>query len=60
MLELRAATQLARLWIANDNGDQVSDLLRPIFNSFTEGTSAIWKVSLCLEFFVDQAGFDFL
>ena len=36
-LELRAAVDLARLWKAGEKTDQARELLRPIYNWFTEG-----------------------
>jgi DNA-binding SARP family transcriptional activator/predicted ATPase len=35
--QLRAATSLARLWLAQDKRDEARDLLAPIYNWFTEG-----------------------
>ena len=35
--ELRAATSLARLWLAQGKRDKARDLLAPIYNWFTEG-----------------------
>jgi predicted ATPase len=37
LLELRAATSLARLWAEQGNGQKARDLLTPIYNGFTEG-----------------------
>jgi predicted ATPase len=37
--KLRAATSLARLWRDQNRQDQAHDLLRPIYNQFTEGFS---------------------
>ncbi len=36
-LELRAATDLARLWRAQGRNSEAHDLLEPIYNWFTEG-----------------------
>ena len=36
-LELRAATDLARLWRAQARNSEAHDLLEPIYNWFTEG-----------------------
>ena len=36
-LELRAATNLARLWAEEGEADKARDLLEPIYNWFTEG-----------------------
>jgi predicted ATPase len=37
LLELRAATSLARLWAEQGDGQKARDLLTPIYNGFTEG-----------------------
>ena len=37
LLELRAATNLARLWAEEDEADKARDLLEPIYSWFTEG-----------------------
>jgi predicted ATPase len=39
MLELRAATRLARLWREQSKCTEAYDLLAPIFGWFTEGFS---------------------
>jgi predicted ATPase len=35
--ELRAATDLARLWQAQGNSEKARQLLEPVYNWFTEG-----------------------
>ena len=37
MLELRAATSLARLWSDQGKPDEARDLLAPVYGWFTEG-----------------------
>jgi predicted ATPase len=37
LLELRAATSLARLWLAQGKRDEARDLLGPVYAWFTEG-----------------------
>ncbi len=37
MLELRAGTSLARLWLGQDRSGEAHDLLAPIYGWFTEG-----------------------
>ena len=39
-LELRAATDLARLWRAQGRNSEADDHLEPIYNWFTEGFDA--------------------
>jgi predicted ATPase len=41
MLELRAATSLARLWSDGDKNAEARDLLAPIYGWFTEGFGAL-------------------
>jgi predicted ATPase len=50
-LELRAAVDLARLWQTRGNADQARDLLRPIYDWFTEGldTPDLTKARALLE-----------
>ena len=37
MIELRAATALARLWLNQGQAQQAHDLLQPVYDWFTEG-----------------------
>jgi predicted ATPase len=37
LIELRTATNLARLWRDHDRNDDARDLLSPIYGWFTEG-----------------------
>ena len=37
MIELRAATSLARLWRKQGKAQQAHDLLKPVYDWFTEG-----------------------
>jgi predicted ATPase len=35
--ELRAALQLAQIWIVNGDAERARDLIRPIYSRFSEG-----------------------
>jgi class 3 adenylate cyclase/tetratricopeptide (TPR) repeat protein len=41
MLQLRAACDLARLWVGDGEGKKAADLLRPIYDKFTEGFGTV-------------------
>ena len=41
MLELRAACDLARLWVGDGEGKKAAALLRPIYDKFTEGFGTV-------------------
>jgi predicted ATPase len=49
--QLRAATSLARLWLAQGKRDKARDLLAPIYNWFTEGldTPILREAKMTLE-----------
>jgi predicted ATPase len=51
LLELRAATHLARLWRDQGNRTEARDLLAPIYNWFTEGfnTPVMQQAKLLLD-----------
>ncbi|MDC1286883.1 hypothetical protein N8198_03255 [Gammaproteobacteria bacterium] len=37
MIELRAATRLASLWVLTENAGKAVEILSPLYDSFTEG-----------------------
>ena len=41
LFELRAATGLARLWADQDRRSEARDLLKPVYDWFTEGLGSV-------------------
>jgi predicted ATPase len=58
MLELRAATSLARLWKKLDQLDEAKSILSSVYSSFTEGFGSpdLIEAKTVLEQLIEQKG----